>query len=148
MSDNRTVPRPGHRPGDVRVRLTGRRAKLPRTLGAPALFSACYGNVGSSIYYALGVTAAFALGLTPLDLSTQLVLVVLGVFLLLNINTVISNIHWGVAPNWGKFLASISIAMVSYTGIEIISNMSEEANSPGRTVPRATWAVIAAVLFV
>src|ERR1700704_6834059 len=68
MSDNRTVPRPGHRPGDVRVRLTGRRAKLPRTLGAPALFSACYGNVGSSIYYALGVTAAFALGLTPLAL--------------------------------------------------------------------------------
>jgi APA family basic amino acid/polyamine antiporter len=30
-----------------------------------ALFSAAYGNVGSSIYYALGVTAAFALGLTP-----------------------------------------------------------------------------------
>src|SRR2546421_8934787 len=68
MSDNRTVPRPGHRPGDVRVRLSGRRAKLPRTLGAPALFAACYGNVGSSIYYALGVTAAFALGLTPLAL--------------------------------------------------------------------------------
>jgi APA family basic amino acid/polyamine antiporter len=30
------------------------------------LFSAAYGNVGSSIYYALGVTAAFALGLTPI----------------------------------------------------------------------------------
>ena len=35
-------------------------------LGPSALFSACYGNVGSSIYYALGVTAAYALGLTPL----------------------------------------------------------------------------------
>ena len=35
-------------------------------LGAGALFAACYGNVGSSIYYALGVTAGFALGLTPL----------------------------------------------------------------------------------
>jgi basic amino acid/polyamine antiporter, APA family len=35
-------------------------------LGAPALFATVYGNVGSSIYYALGVTAAFALGLTPL----------------------------------------------------------------------------------
>ena len=35
-------------------------------LGTPALFSTAYGNVGSSIYYALGVTAAFALGLTPL----------------------------------------------------------------------------------
>jgi APA family basic amino acid/polyamine antiporter len=34
-------------------------------LGTPALFSTAYGNVGSSIYYALGVTAAIALGLTP-----------------------------------------------------------------------------------
>ena len=34
-------------------------------LGTPALFATAYGNVGSSIYYALGVTAVFALGLTP-----------------------------------------------------------------------------------
>jgi APA family basic amino acid/polyamine antiporter len=40
--------------------------ELERVLGAPALFATVYGNVGSSIYYALGVTAAFALGLTPL----------------------------------------------------------------------------------
>ncbi|GAC1661063.1 MAG: hypothetical protein PVS2B1_18660 [Candidatus Dormibacteraceae bacterium] len=245
-----------------------RAAKLPRTLGAPALFAACYGNVGSSIYYALGVTAAFALGLTPLamilaglifvstalnyaegtaalphaggsssfarrafngpigflvgwvqllnytatvsisayfaisylgvfgkymplfealktndtwhvvatvvligflvavnvvgiqessalnlvlamaDLVTQFVLVILGIVLLLNFQTVISNIHWGLAPTWGNFLASISIAMVTYTGIETISNMSEEAKNPGRSVPRATFAVIIAVLFV
>jgi len=39
---------------------------LQRVLGAPGLFATVYGNVGSSIYYALGVTAAFALGLTPL----------------------------------------------------------------------------------
>jgi APA family basic amino acid/polyamine antiporter len=260
------VPRPGRRPGDVRVPLR-RKAKLPRTLGPGALFAACYGNVGSSIYYALGVTAAFALGLTPLalilaglvfvttalnyaegtaalphaggsssfarrafndpagfvvgwiqllnytatvaissytavsylavlghyvpvfllleqaawhigvsiavvaalmavnvigiqessavnlmlallDLVTQFVLVVLGLFLLFNWRTVISNIHLGVAPTWGNFLASISIAMVTYTGIETISNMSEEAKNPGRTVPRATYAVIVAVLFV
>ncbi len=260
----------GHRPGDVRV-VVRRRAKLPRTLGTGALFSACYGNVGSSIYYGLGVTAAFALGLTPLalilagfifvttalnyaegtaamphaggsssfarrafnepigfivgwiqllnytatvaissytaisylgalarfgsglrllalvhddqmwhvgaavaltlllivinvvgiqesslvnlvlallDLGTQFVLVLLGVFLLLNIPTVIHNVRWGVAPTWGSFLSSISIAMVTYTGIETISNMSEEAKNPGRTVPRATYAVIVAVLFV
>jgi APA family basic amino acid/polyamine antiporter len=44
-----------------------RRAQgLERVLGTPALFSTAYGNVGSSIYYALGVTAVFALGLTPL----------------------------------------------------------------------------------
>ncbi|HUZ86383.1 MAG TPA: APC family permease [Candidatus Baltobacterales bacterium] len=261
------VARRGRRPGDLRVVLR-RPAKLPRTLGAPALFAACYGNVGSSIYYALGVTAAFALGLTPLalilaglifvstalnyaegtaalphaggsssfarrafngpigflvgwvqllnytatvsissyfaisylgvfgryvplfgllkqndawhvgatvvliaflvvvniigiqessvlnlvlavaDLVTQLVLVVLGVLLLVNIHRVISNVHLGIAPTWGNFLASVSIAMVTYTGIETISNMSEEAKNPGRSVPRATFAVIAAVLFV
>ena len=40
--------------------------KLERVLGTPALFATAYGNVGSSIYYALGVTAAISLGLTPL----------------------------------------------------------------------------------
>ena len=262
-----SVARRGRRPGDLRV-VVRRAAKLPRTLGAPSLFAACYGNVGSSIYYALGVTAAFALGLTPLalilagaifvttalnyaegtaalphaggsssfarrafngpigflvgwvqllnytatvsisayfaisylgvfgkyvpfihtiqsenqwhvlatvvvicalivlnvvgiqessvlnlvlaftDLITQFVLVILGLVLLLNFKTVIDNIHFGVAPTWGNFLASVSIAMVSYTGIETISNLSEEAKNPGRSVPRATFWVIAAVLFV
>ncbi|HEX5893961.1 MAG TPA: APC family permease, partial [Solirubrobacterales bacterium] len=39
---------------------------LARVHGVGALFSTAYGNVGSSIYYALGVVAAFALGLTPI----------------------------------------------------------------------------------
>jgi APA family basic amino acid/polyamine antiporter len=38
---------------------------LRRVLGTSALFSTAYGNVGSSIYYALGLVASFALGLTP-----------------------------------------------------------------------------------
>ena len=261
------VARRGRRPGDLRV-VVRRPAKLPRTLGAGALFAACYGNVGSSIYYALGVTAAFALGLTPValilagfifvttalnyaegtaalphaggsssfarrafnapigflvgwvqllnytatasisayfaigylgvfgkyvplfhllrtndvwhvtatvlligflmainvigiqessllnlvlaftDLITQFALVILGIVLLLNFRTVIHNVHLGVAPTWGSFLASISIAMVTYTGIETISNLAEEAKDPGRNVPRATMWVIVAVLFV
>jgi basic amino acid/polyamine antiporter, APA family len=42
-----------------------REQALRRVHGTPALFSAAYGNVGSSIYYALGVVALYALGLTP-----------------------------------------------------------------------------------
>ena len=38
---------------------------LQKVLGVPALFSTAYGNVGSSIYYALGVVALYALGVTP-----------------------------------------------------------------------------------
>ena len=39
--------------------------RLRRVLGVSGLFSAAYGNVGSSIYYALGVVTMSALGLTP-----------------------------------------------------------------------------------
>jgi APA family basic amino acid/polyamine antiporter len=45
-------------------------------LGSPALSSTAYGDVGSSIYYALGVTAALALGLTPI------VFIIAGIFFL------------------------------------------------------------------
>jgi APA family basic amino acid/polyamine antiporter len=38
---------------------------LRRSVGVPELFSTAYGNVGSSIYYALGLVAFHALGLTP-----------------------------------------------------------------------------------
>jgi len=39
---------------------------LRRSVGVPGLFATAYGNVGSSIYYALGLVAVYALGLTPL----------------------------------------------------------------------------------
>ena len=39
-----------------------------RVLDAPALFAIAYGEIGSSIYVALGIVAAAALGLTPLVL--------------------------------------------------------------------------------
>src|SRR5438309_8691890 len=38
---------------------------LRRTVGVPGLFATAYGNVGSSIYYALGLVALHALGFTP-----------------------------------------------------------------------------------
>ncbi len=39
-----------------------------RVLDAPALFSVAYGEIASSIYFALGIVAAYALGFTPLVL--------------------------------------------------------------------------------
>lgn len=54
----------------ARRRLEG----LERVLGVNALFSTAYGNVGSSIYYALGLVASYALGLTPL------VFIITGIF--------------------------------------------------------------------
>lgn len=46
-----------------------KRFHLKRVLGVPALFSIGYGDVGSSIYYGLGVVALVALGATPIALG-------------------------------------------------------------------------------
>jgi len=58
------------KPGDKIVRPRRiKRYRLRRILGVPALFSAGYGNVGSSIYYALGIVALVAMGATPVALG-------------------------------------------------------------------------------
>src|SRR4030042_1916971 len=58
------------RPGDRVFRPRRiKRFRLRRVLGVPALFSIGYGDVGSSIYYALGVVALVALGATPIALG-------------------------------------------------------------------------------
>jgi APA family basic amino acid/polyamine antiporter len=65
MQDNYR-PKPGDR--IFRPRRI-KRDRLRRVLGIPALFSAGYGDVGSSIYYALGIVALVALGATPIVLA-------------------------------------------------------------------------------
>src|SRR5689334_23998964 len=223
---------------------------LQRVLGVNALFATAYGNVGSSIYYALGLVASFALGLTPIvfiiaggifyltaatyaeatsmypeaggsssfarhafnefwsffaawgqmlnyiitvaisaffvphylavfwpalhhspgdivggivvvvilgalnivgvkeaaglniflalaDFATQLVLVVIGLVLVFSPSTLVNNVDLGTYPTISNFLIAIPVGMVAYTGIETISNMAEEAQDYGRTIPRS-----------
>jgi basic amino acid/polyamine antiporter, APA family len=242
----------------ARRRLEG----LERVLGANALFSTAYGNVGSSIYYALGLVASYALGLTPIvfiitgffffctaatyaeattmypeaggsssfarrafnefwsfvaawaqmltyiatiaisaffvphylgglfweylrsspgdiifgclviallaginvfgakestginillaviDFATQLLLVVAGLFLVFSPETLVDNVVLGVAPEWSDFILAIPIGMLAYTGIETISNMSEEARDEAKTIPTAINRVRIAVFAI
>jgi basic amino acid/polyamine antiporter, APA family len=238
-----------------------REETLRRVHGVGALFSTAYGNVGSSIYYALGVVAVFALGMTPVvflisglifictavtyaeatvmypeaggsssfarhgfnelvsffaawgqvlnyvitvaisaffvphylavfweplesspadivfgialigllivvnvvgskesarlnivlaiaDLMTQVVIVGIGIALVLNPEILVDNVVLGVAPSWGDFALAIAIGMIAYTGIETLSNMSEEARDAPRTVPKAVGLVVTAVLIL
>ncbi len=57
-----------------------RRYHLRRVLGVAAVFSAGYGNVGSSIYYALGIVALAAMGATPIALSIAGILFIFTAF--------------------------------------------------------------------
>jgi basic amino acid/polyamine antiporter, APA family len=242
----------------ARRRLEG----LERVLGANALFSTAYGNVGSSIYYALGLVASYALGLTPIvfiitgvfffmtaatyaeatamypeaggsssfarrafnefwsffaawaqmltytttiaisaffvphyigglfweelrhspgdiiagafvivvlavinvrgvkesttlnvtlavtDFLTQVLLVLIGGALVLSPQTLVDNVHLGVAPTWHDFILAIPIGMLAYTGIETISNMAEEARDETKTIPIAINRVRIAVFAI
>ena len=234
---------------------------LRRTVGLGGLFSTAYGNVGSSIYYALGLVAAFALGLTPIvfmiagglfaltaktyaegsamfpeaggsssfarhafnefvsffagwaltldyiltiaisaffvphylgafwpalthppgdviggltviavlawlnirgigesaklnfflaiaDLLTQIVIIVVGLFLVLKPAVLVRQVHLGSVPTYSHLIFALSLAMLAYTGIETVSNMAEEARDPGRDVPRAVNLILIAVLGV
>jgi APA family basic amino acid/polyamine antiporter len=235
---------------------------LQRVLGVNALFSTAYGNVGSSIYYALGLVASFALGLTPVvfvitgfifyltaatyaeatamypeaggsssfarhafnefwsffaawaqmlnytitiaisaffvphylgglfwdelrhgpgdiiftigviallsavnvrgvkesagvnvglavvDFLTQLLLVAAGLFLVFSPQTLVDNVHLGLAPTWKDFFVAIPVGMIAYTGIETISNMAEEAKDEEKTIPAAINRVVIAVFAI
>jgi APA family basic amino acid/polyamine antiporter len=235
---------------------------LQRVLGTNALFATAYGNVGSSIYYALGLVASYALGLTPIvfvitgvfffmtaasyaeatsmfpeaggsssfarrafnefwsffaawagmltytltvaisaffvphyigglfwdylrhspgdiiggavvvaglmalnvrgtkestsinvllavvDFATQLLLVLIGLFVVFSPDVLVHNVDLGTAPTWSQFVLAIPIGMLAYTGIETISNMAEEAMDETITIPKAINRVRIAVFAI
>ncbi len=86
--------------------------------------------------------------LAAIDFATQLLLMLLGFFVVLNFSTLIHNVHLGIAPTWSNFAIAIPVAMISYTGMETISNLSEEAKSPRRNVPRAYRLLVLLVMVI
>jgi APA family basic amino acid/polyamine antiporter len=96
----------------------------------------------------LGESAKLNLVLAVMDLATQVLLVLLGAFLVLDPSLLVHQVHLGTSPKWSELIFAVSLAMVAYTGIETVSNMAEEARDPGRDVPRAVNMVLVAVLGV
>src|SRR5688572_23351747 len=86
--------------------------------------------------------------LAVIDFMTQLLLVIVGAALVLSPETLANIIELGVAPTWKDFILAIPIGMLAYTGIETISNMSEEARDEARTIPAAINRVRIAVFAI
>jgi APA family basic amino acid/polyamine antiporter len=85
-------------------------------------------------------------------------LITITIFLLFGLPTIVINggiERWiadlgkiGNNPNWGNFFYATSLAMVSYIGIESISQAAEETKNPTTVIPKATkWTIISIVLF-
>jgi basic amino acid/polyamine antiporter, APA family len=69
------------KPGDVSFRPRRiKRFRLKRVLGVSGLFSAGYGDVGSSIYYGLGIVALVAMGGTPIALGIAGIIYIFNAF--------------------------------------------------------------------
>jgi APA family basic amino acid/polyamine antiporter len=98
----------------------------------------------------VGITEATTVnvGLAIADFSTQVLLVILGLILVLSPHTLVANVHLGTVPHWKDFLIAIPIGMIAYTGIETISNMAEEARDESRTIPAAINRVVIAVFAI
>ena len=87
-------------------------------------------------------------GLAVADFATQVLLVLLGIFLVFSPDTLVNNVQLGIAPTWKDFFLSIPVAMIAYTGIETISNMAEEAKDETKTIPAAIKRVVVAVFAI
>src|SRR5215218_3413156 len=144
----------------ARRRLEG----LERVLGANALFSTAYGNVGSSIYYALGLVASYALGLTPI------VFVITGVFFFMTAATYAEatsmypeaggsssfarrafNEFWSFFAAWAQMLTYvITVAISAFFVPHYIGGLFWEPlrSSPGDIVVGAIVIVVLAVINV
>ena len=92
--------------------------------------------------------AKLSIVLAVLDFATQVLLVLLGFFLVFSPTILVDNIHWGVAPTWSNLALAVPVAMLAYTGVETVSNLAEEAREPARTVPDAYKLVAAAVFAI
>jgi basic amino acid/polyamine antiporter, APA family len=93
-------------------------------------------------------SAGVNVALAVIDFMTQLLLVLVGIFLILSPETLVDNVKLGVAPTWSNFLVAIPLCMLAYTGIETISNMAEEARDERRTIPAAIKRVVIAVFAI
>ena len=87
--------------------------------------------------YGLGIL------IPALDLLTQLLLVVLGFWLVFSTTTLTHGTSLGHHPSWHALAFSLPLAMLAYTGLETVANYAEEARTPGVDLPRSFFGGIA-----
>lgn len=84
--------------------------------------------------------------LVIIDILTQVSIAVLGILMIINIPTLIHNVHWGQAPTMSQLVFGISISMIAYTGIETIANLGSETKKPEKNIPRSVFLVFIVVI--
>ena len=89
----------------------------------------------------------FGIVLAVLDLATQLLLIVLGFSFLFSRHGLASGVHFGTMPTWGALAFALPLAMLAYTGIETVANLSQESRRPAE-LPSNLFRAVGAVVVV
>ena len=89
-----------------------------------------------------------ALVLAGLDMSVQLLLLVLGMALLFEPQTLVHGLDFARGQGWDDLVFALPLAMLAYTGLETVANLANEAREPGRTLPRSLFSAIGLVVAV
>jgi basic amino acid/polyamine antiporter, APA family len=84
--------------------------------------------------------------LAVVDMLAQFTLAALGLTALGHIDVLTRSIDVGAAPNWTSLGYSLPIALVAFTGIEIVAGLLQEAANPARPLRRVTVGAIAATV--
>ncbi len=89
-----------------------------------------------------------ALVLSLLDLSVQLLVVVLGFAVVFSPHVLTSGFNFAVGQSWHDLLFALPLAMLAYTGLETVANLAEETREPGTTLPRSLFSSIGLVVII
>ncbi|OLE19393.1 MAG: hypothetical protein AUG88_01045 [Actinobacteria bacterium 13_1_20CM_4_68_12] len=90
----------------------------------------------------------FAVVIALIDLATQLLLVILGLALLFSPHALSQGTSLGSNPTWHSIAFALPLAMLAYTGLETVANLSEEVRRPGRDLPRSLFGAIGLVVLL
>jgi basic amino acid/polyamine antiporter, APA family len=88
----------------------------------------------------------FVVVIALVDLATQLLLVILGLALLFSPDALSKGTSLGTNPSWHSIAFALPLAMLAYTGLETVANLSEEVRRPGRDLPRSLFGAIGLVV--
>ena len=95
-------------------------------------------------------SVSFTLGLSLIDIASEVALIVLGLVLVVIPGGLLfkwpSLVILGKMPSWSEFVQAITLAMVSYLGIEALAQAAEETKIAGKTIPRATILTLGTVV--
>jgi basic amino acid/polyamine antiporter, APA family len=88
-----------------------------------------------------------ALAVALLDLTVQMLLVLLGLALVFSPETLADGLSLAPGQEWvDDLLFAIPLGFLAYTGLETVANLAEEAREPGRTLPRSLFSAIGLVV--